>query len=320
MSLSKVGLFLLKLAVSGGLILLLMRKIDMSPLEARLFSLQPEPVILALVILFGQLLLTGWRWRIVTQVLGVNIKLGLATRLSLIGQFFNQVLPSSVGGDGIRVWLLSREGVPIKQVLVSVVCDRLIALVLLVVMVACVLPIITAQEKALFPSARIMTLGLDAATVLGLTILFIWGDALVTFLAKQSMVRPFGVLIRELRKILFFSKKSPLVAFLCIIVQVMIVLSIFFCGKALSVELSLIQLLMLPLILLLSSIPISFAGWGLRESTMVVGLGFVGVAATDALAISVSFGLAQFIIGLPGLVFSVMSVYGKKRQDAGNRR
>lgn len=313
MNLSKIGLFLLKFAVSGGLIWLLLRKIDLGPLELRLTGLQSEPLVFALVILFAQLLLTGLRWCIVTQILGVDIRIGLATKLSLIGQLFNQVLPSSVGGDGVRVWLLSREGVPIKRVLVSVICDRLIALVLLVVIAACVLPIIIAEEKEVFPSAQAFTLGLDILTFLGLITLFAWGNNLAAFLARYSIVRPFGILLRELRKIIFSSKRSLEVIFLCIIVQVMIVLSIFFCGEALGIELNWIQLLMLPLILLLSAIPISFAGWGLRESTMVVGLGFVGVTATDALAISISFGLAQFIIGLPGLVLSLVSVYGKKK-------
>jgi hypothetical protein len=71
-----------------------------------------------------------------------------------------------------------------------------------------------------------------------------------------------------------------------------------------SVDLSVIHgLILVPLILVVSMIPISFAGWGIREGAMVVGLGFVGVASADALAISVAFGLAQIAIGLPGGAF-----------------
>jgi len=49
-----------------------------------------------------------------------------------------------------------------------------------------------------------------------------------------------------------------------------------------------------------ASIPISFAGWGVREGAMVVGLGFAGVSPSEALAISLLLGVTQFAIGLPG--------------------
>jgi len=72
-------------------------------------------------------------------------------------------------------------------------------------------------------------------------------------------------------------------------------------------------MLMLPLIILISSIPISFAGWGLRESVMVVGLGFAGMPASEALALSVTFGLGLLCIGLPGLVIIMLSNPWKSR-------
>jgi len=46
--------------------------------------------------------------------------------------------------------------------------------------------------------------------------------------------------------------------------------------------------------------PISFAGWGVREGATIVGLGLLGIAATDALAVSVAFGCLQLVLGVPG--------------------
>jgi len=58
-------------------------------------------------------------------------------------------------------------------------------------------------------------------------------------------------------------------------------------------------ILTLPMVLALA-IPISVAGWGVREGTMVVALGQVGVLPADALALSVAFGLIYMLAGIPG--------------------
>ena len=59
-------------------------------------------------------------------------------------------------------------------------------------------------------------------------------------------------------------------------------------------------LLLVPPIILFTMVPISLAGWGVREGAMVVGFGLVGVPAADALALSVTFGLVNAVTGLPG--------------------
>jgi len=59
-------------------------------------------------------------------------------------------------------------------------------------------------------------------------------------------------------------------------------------------------LVIVPAVMLVTMAPISFAGWGVREGAMIVGLGLAGIAAADALAVSVAFGLVQVALGVPG--------------------
>lgn len=54
--------------------------------------------------------------------------------------------------------------------------------------------------------------------------------------------------------------------------------------------------------MLVSMAPISFAGWGVREGAMIVGLAWLGVVAADALAMSVAFGFLQVMLAVPGAV------------------
>jgi hypothetical protein len=53
-------------------------------------------------------------------------------------------------------------------------------------------------------------------------------------------------------------------------------------------------------------LPISIAGWGLRENAMVVALGFTGMQATEALSLSVLCGLVAMASGVPGALLLTM--------------
>src|SRR5205085_9680718 len=65
------------------------------------------------------------------------------------------------------------------------------------------------------------------------------------------------------------------------------------------------QLFMLiPPIMLITMMPISIAGWGVREATMMVAFGYAGLAQTDGTVVSILFGAVYFIAGgLGGLVW-----------------
>lgn len=307
MKLPQTGFLALKLIVTGALLWLLFSELNFGLLTVRISSLQIGSAIFALVLLFGSLLLSGVRWYFVGRLIGASISLGLVTRLMLVGQFFNQVLPSSVGGDSVRAWLLSRQGVSIRRAMASVICDRVTGLVLLTTIVACTLPILITFSNVVIPSAKAFGITVNVLTVGGLLFLFLWGEPFSAWLIRSSSpMHLFGVMIRDLRRVLFYSVESQWVVSLSIMIQVMLVMSIYFCAQALEIEFSIIHLLMLPLIMLLSSIPISFAGWGLRESIMVTGLGFANIPAVDALAVSVSFGIAQILVGFPGIVIAIM--------------
>jgi len=312
---SQMGLVMFKLAVTCALLWLVFRKIDIGLVSQRIGTMQVGWASIALITLFDQLLLTGVRWYFVDRLIGACIGRGLATRLILVGQFFNQVLPSSVGGDGVRAWLLSREGISIRHALVSVICDRVSALVLLAVIVACTLPIVIASGGAEIPAGHLLVIIVDAVTAIGLLFLILCGKAFSDWLIRLPLVRPLGVLIRDLRLVLFSSVTSLWIVGLSIIVQGMVVMSTYFCAKALGIQFGMVHLLMLPFIMLISSIPISFAGWGLRESAMVTGLGFAGISAENALVVSVSFGIAQMLVGLPGFVIAIMLSYDHKKSN-----
>ena len=62
------------------------------------------------------------------------------------------------------------------------------------------------------------------------------------------------------------------------------------------------MLLVVPITNLLMALPISIAGWGVREGVMIAGLGYLNVSAEAAFALSILYGLLMLVVSLPGLV------------------
>lgn len=312
MKASKIGLQALKLAVTAGLLWFVIDKFALGAVAERLRTMQPFWAVAAIAALLAQTIFAGLRWHHVGLLLGAPISLRQAMRFTFIGQFFNQVLPSSVGGDGVRTWLVSRSGVSIARAAVSIFCDRIAALVMLTIIVAAALPTLIIETDTQIPSIHTLALTLPALTALGLFFLFLFGTKLSSTLIKFRLTRPVGVLIRDLRILLFTPTKSLSITGLAFLVQLLTVLAIYLCAKGLNIDLNFAPILLLPLILLISMVPISFAGWGLRETAMIIGLGFAGIDSQAALAISVAFGVAQIIVSLPGAAFAAIGTLSER--------
>jgi hypothetical protein len=78
-------------------------------------------------------------------------------------------------------------------------------------------------------------------------------------------------------------------------------------------------LLVLPVILV-ATIPISIAGWGVRESTMVAAFAYSGLAEADGLIVSILFGAATFAVGIVGGIIWIVGAHqaDKKMEDVQN--
>jgi hypothetical protein len=65
--------------------------------------------------------------------------------------------------------------------------------------------------------------------------------------------------------------------------------------------------MLIPPIMLITMMPISIAGWGVREATMMVAFGYAGLAQTDGTVVSILFGAVYFIVGAAGGLVWILS-------------
>ena len=131
----KYALIAAKAAVSIGLLYFALARTDFSAVSERLSRLDMTWGLLAVAVLGVQIVLISIRWRKIAESCRAGLSLGRACHLNLIATFFNQVLPSTVGGDAYRAWGAYRRGVPGADAVASVLVDRIFALVSLVIMI-----------------------------------------------------------------------------------------------------------------------------------------------------------------------------------------
>lgn len=306
----KILLLAAKLAVTAVLLYFVFRNLSFAEIAEQLRGFSLGPFLLAGGLVAAQSVgIVSWRWGRILSAIDRPIGAKELYGPVIISIFFNQVLPSTVGGDGMRVWLLTRMERPLGLAVRSVLIDRLLGLLALMVLsglgALALLPLVSTTAP-LWGTAAI---SLTGAAVIVAAPAFL---RLVRFVPFAAVRRQMETVAEEIRTL---KSNGSLLLRLCsvsIIGHILISLSI--CALAASLDLdvpTLPTLAILPAVFLAAAMPVSIAGWGVREGAMVLGLGLVGVGAEQAALISISFGLMQLGFGLLGGL--VWLVYGRPK-------
>jgi hypothetical protein len=138
-------------------------------------------------------------------------------------------------------------------------------------------------------------------------------DRLPRAVRAIKIVRYFAQFSADLRFVLLSRALWPPLSY-SLANQIGIVVVVYVLGRGLGIPLDFsICLVIVPLANLVQALPVSIGGWGVRESFFVFAFGASGVAAPDALALSVLYGLLNTVVSLPGGVFWL--VHGRKTSD-----
>jgi glycosyltransferase 2 family protein len=294
----KLALVGLKALVSIGLIALAMRNVDVAAVRAQLAAADPLIVSIAIALTIAMSPIQAERWRIVLDRLGCTLRFGSVWRLVLIGNFFNQTLPSTIGGDAFKGWGAYRLGVDARTAIASILIDRAAGLASLLLMI--IVGLRWLFELIAAPSARLAVVIVIIGAVLGMVSLLFLGRFSPT-LERWRVTRLLVSVIDGMRALLASARATAQVVLLTILVFVVMSYVVHLLARGLAIDLDFRDaLLLIPLVALVTVLPISIAGWGLRESAMVVALGLVGTPAAAAFSLSVLYGLVVMASGLPG--------------------
>ena len=284
---------------------LLLVNIDIHEVFKLLINFPILYIFIALSILIIQVLVANFRWKVVLFNLNINVPSRDILKILWIGLFFNQLLPSSVGGDAFRGYYLYKRGFTLSQSVLSVMLDRIIGFLSLVIMVLGALFFVLDIVSDPIAQWGVLTLTIGASITLLLVLSF---DHFSKRLIHWKLFRGLSTVAFEGRKlVLKFSPgfKLLIIGFSIHLLTIFVYLLLL---KGMNLDVNLIKFaLIIPILGLLMLAPISIAGWGLREGVMVIGLGYLGVLPENAFALSILYGILLLVVSLPGLLIWLLS-------------
>lgn len=256
------------------------------------------------------IVLSSMRWQAVLSALGVRSHLGRLINHYLAGQFVSNVLPTTIGGDVLRVSRLSRENGETPASFASVVLERLTGWL--------VLPVITYVGFAVNPglthlgTATKVALALATVTllllvvVLGLVASHRFGGKVT---GREGWRRFFAAIHLGLERMRRHPALAANVLVVGFIYQLTLVLAALFAAKAvgMGVEVGLTALLaFFPAVAIAQVLPIGISGLGIREGAFALFLAPLGVPTEQAVALGLLLYLLNLgvsLLGAPAFAF-----------------
>lgn len=305
---------LAQLAVSAALIALLIALARNSDLAAGLRGIDATAVLLAVGVLILSACLSSWRWQRLLAAGGTVEGLPRLIGLYFSGMFCSLFLPSSVGGDALRIVELSRRGWSTLRVALATFQERLIGLmVTMLIGLAATLAYLDLLPSAFSVSVIALQLGALVAVAVLLNPARLFGVA-----ARLGRHRLLPARLRALEKSPRFQRLAerlrplrempPLPWRDLVPISVVAAVSFLFytamcpiLGSRIGIDLSMgAYCLVVPLVWIVRLLPVSFNGVGVGEGAFVFLTGLFGVPAGKALALALALLAVQTLVALFG--------------------
>lgn len=307
---------LASLALLGGLAAWL----DVAAIVAEIERLSSAWVMLALTLTLPQVGVSAWRWRLTARLLDIHLAWRAALSDYYLATFLNQILPGGVMGDAARAWRHARASGVYAPALRAVIIERASGQLVLAAMAVLALflpawrqPLAIAPDG--FDTLADATAHLWPAATLGIPV--------AGLLLARVIRRPPWILQglgHDLYRSLLSASAWPRQMLGSLLVVASYVAVYACAARAIGVELPWVTLLaLIPPILLAMAIPLSIAGWGLREGAAALVWAGAGLPPAQGVAVAVAYGALVLISSLPGAVFLLRRRSHRSRRHGGGQ-
>jgi len=272
----------------------------------------------AAVLFLISLLILSWRWQILVHGYGIQIPTSSLFKYYLIGLFFNNFLPTGIGGDVLRIYNLLKDTGERTISFASVISERLLGITSTLILA--IISIIILRDKFESNLLLYLTLFLMAAVLLFFVIAFSKKlEAPIESVCNKITFIRLGERIQKfLDAIRFYSNSKSIylkILFVSLVSQTLIVTKTYFLANALGIDVAYEYLfLVVPITFLLMMIP-SINGIGFRDGGYVVLLAFVGVTKAEALSLSFLTLLIPMIISITGGILFMMQKKALREEE-----
>jgi len=289
--------YIIKLAITGLLLFLILKNVNPQEIWHQFVSVSPAMFALALVLQLASNSVAAGRWFLIMRTIGFKQPFLFYLKSYFKGAFFNQGLPTSIGGDGLRVLDCTRNG-GTEDSFYGVFIDRIVGLAgLLLLNIAALL-----YNRTILPrQISIVLLCILLFLLASLTGLFLLRK--IPFFSKGRFLGHLGRLSQRYYQV-YSSPLSAVVQIgLSIMTHVLSMVAFFILGRAMGLDYPLsVYLVLVPPVVLLIILPVSLAGWGIREGALVGFFLLIGADKSKVVSFSLLYGVTALTASLPGLL------------------
>ena len=228
-------------------------------------------------------------------------------RIFFVSTFVGTFLPASIGGDAVRAFSLSTHDVPIADSMASVVVDRMLGV--LSVLLMALLGLALAQDLAT-SRAVIVALGFTALACMASAVLIFSNTAdrmaerAISRLPWERVRRAAASLFASIRRYSTHHGALGNVLVTSVAVQVLRVIQAYFLGRSIGMQQPLVAYFaFIPLILLIMFLPITANGIGTGQAAFLWLFSRVGTPRDEAFALSILFIALSIVGNLPGAAY-----------------
>jgi uncharacterized membrane protein YbhN (UPF0104 family) len=286
---------LLKVAVMAAILTLFARQIDLHSAAHALSTISPYAVFAASITVLVISLAAAGRLVMVVACFGPRFGLADSWRVTLESMFFSQTFVSFLGGDALRIWRIRQLGLALPRATSAVILDRLIGTLVNHVFLLATLPWLLSSEAS--SSVKVAVIVLAAVGVAGFVLVPLLGhlrgrvrilDRLPARI-RDELVTTWTVgrdLLTAHYRLIWIFMLSSLTT-----IANMLMFTLILTGMGARFSTAAACAMLVPAVIEISMLPISLAGWGLREGAAIVAFGALGLPADQALGASIAFGL-----------------------------
>ncbi len=295
---------IIKIVISSALLYIIFSRLDKESFveNLRLMDLWYAPFILLFIIL--NYVVGAFRWKqLLIYKEAEDVPVGYLVNLYFIGSFFNNFMPTSVGGDAYKMYQLGRKIGDSAKGISSTFMERFTGIIALVVISYVGLVRTLSFWVELLPDSfrenSLLVLGFKLALFVGFWIAAAGGFFSLSILAKKSS---FFKKINDAILSYKSEKKVLFVAFLTsFVVQFLSIFTQYFIFLALGVKIPIFYaFFVFPVITLAGFFIPSINGLGVQDVLYISFMGQVGVSESLAISASVLYHLSRLVISLIG--------------------
>lgn len=299
-----------RIVISISLIAFLLYTSNLAALAEALKTANIWSLLLALLLAFSQVFMSAYRWRIILSPKDMRVPLSSLTSFYFSGTFFNKFLPTVFGGDIVRAYELARFSGKAVDSAATVLIERIVGFTALFVI--CWISLAFGFQRLEGTSILLIVVAMSFAFLLSLAVLF---NArlmdktlsLTRFVKRWNLEDTLKKAYNSLHSFTAF-KGGLLSAFVVsLVAQLVGIASAFLVSQALGLNVPFVYfLVVVPIIWVITMVPISIGGLGIREGAFVFFFTQVGVSTENALLLSVLWwGLTLIIAMVGGMTYGL---------------